>query len=60
MKKLFSIALLFVSVILFAQDKAPNYVAANYTKKKCISRCGMELSSLLVLFSKDLQKSILL
>jgi hypothetical protein len=38
----------FVSVIFFAQDKAPNYVAANYTKKKCISRCGMELSSLLV------------
>ena len=34
MKKLFSIALLFVSVILFAQDKATNYVEANYTKKE--------------------------
>jgi hypothetical protein len=59
-EKLFSIALLFVSVILFAQDKAPNYVAANYTKKKCISRCGMELSSLLVFILKDLSISIIM
>ncbi|SHL71436.1 CocE/NonD family hydrolase [Flavobacterium xanthum] len=34
MKKLLSISLLFIGVILFAQDKAVNYVADNYTKKE--------------------------
>jgi hypothetical protein len=47
-EKLFSIALLFVSVILFAQDKAPNYVAANYTKKEAYQDARMYL----YLFSK--------
>jgi hypothetical protein len=55
-EKLFSIALLFVSVILFAQDKAPNYVAANYTKKKCISRCGWSCSLLVFILQRIFQK----
>ncbi len=34
MKKLLSISLFFIGAILFAQDKAANYVADNYTKKE--------------------------
>ena len=45
MKKLLSISLLFISVILFAQDKSINYVADNYTKKEVYikMRDGAEL-----------------
>ena len=45
MKKLLSISLLFIGVILFAQDKAVNYVADNYTKKEVHikMRDGVEL-----------------
>ncbi len=57
MKKLFSITLLFVSVILFAQEKAPNYVAANYTKKEVHikMRDGIELFTC-IYSPKDLSK----
>ena len=45
MKKLLSSSLLFISVILFAQDKSINYVADNYTKKEVYikMRDGAEL-----------------
>jgi hypothetical protein len=55
-EKLFSIALLFVSVILFAQDKAPNYVAANYTKKEVHIKMRMELLFTCIYSPKDLSK----
>lgn len=59
MKKLFSAVLLFVGTILLAQEKVPNYVAENYTKKEVHIKMRDGQSLFTSIYSpKDVSKNI--